>query len=379
MAASSSGPVRSVPSASIPGVEHVLAVASGKGGVGKSTVAVNLALALRASGCRVGLLDADVYGPSAPIMFGTDEQPGSFGPDRIRPVERFGVSMISMGLFVNDQTPVIWRGPMAMSATKQFLRGVEWGEVDYLVVDLPPGTGDISLTLAQEVPLSGGIVVTTPQDVALADVHRGVSMLRQLRTPVLGVIQNMTTFVCTHCGAHDDVFGRRTPEELEAALGAPVLAEIPLLEDVCRFGDAGRPIFVSEPEHPISRAFAEVASRVRTALEGEQVGPADLAPTNVAHDGDNGPLRISWTDGHESEYPMSYLRGWCPCAQCQGHGGTRRFVETENPTIASWEQVGRYAICFRWQDGHATGIYSYPYLRELCACSDCRPDGVPSS
>lgn len=378
MATSSSGPARPTPGASIPGVEHVLAVTSGKGGVGKSTVAMNLALALRASGCRVGVLDADVYGPSAPTMFGTDEQPGSFGPDRIRPVERFGVSMISMGFFLNDQTPVIWRGPMAMSATKQFLRGVEWGEVDYLVVDLPPGTGDIALTLAQEVPLSGGIVVTTPQDVALADVHRGVSMLRQLRTPVLGIIENMATFVCTHCGAHDDVFGRQTREELEAALGAPVLAEIPLAEDVCRSGDAGWPIFVSAPEHPVSLAFAEVAARVRMAVEGEHGRPVDLAPTDVVHGGAHGRVRITWTDGHESEYPVSYLRGWCPCAECQGHGGTRRFVETENPAIASWELVGRYAICFHWEDGHATGIYSYAYLRELCACTECKPDGVSS-
>jgi ATP-binding protein involved in chromosome partitioning len=361
----------------IPGVDRIVAVASGKGGVGKSTVAVNLALALRASGCRVGLLDADIYGPSVPIMLGADERPGAFGPDRIRPVERHGIAMISMGFFLNEQTPVIWRGPLAMSATKQFLRGVEWGQVDYLVVDLPPGTGDIALTLAQEVPLSGGIVVTTPQDVALADVRRGVAMLRQVRAPVLGVIENMAGFVCTHCGTRDDVFGIRSRDELEAALGAPVLAEIPLLEEVCRFGDGGRPIVVAAPDHPVSRAFGEAAARVRTALEDGVESSAEAEPAEITQLEGERRLRIAWTDGHVSEYPLTYLRGWCPCAECQGHGGTRRFIETRDAGLSSWEPVGRYAVSFRWQDGHATGIYSHAYLRELCACRLCKPQGVP--
>jgi ATP-binding protein involved in chromosome partitioning len=351
-------------------------VASGKGGVGKSTVAVNLALALRASGCRVGLLDADIYGPSVPTMLGADERPGAFGPDRIRPVERHGIGMISMGFFLNEQTPVIWRGPLAMSATKQFLRGVEWGQVDYLVVDLPPGTGDIALTLAQEVPLSGGIVVTTPQDVALADVRRGVAMLRQVRAPVLGVIENMAGFVCTHCGARDDVFGIRSREELAAALGAPVLAEIPLLEEVCRLGDAGRPIVVAAPDHPVSKAFGEAAARVRAALEDGAGSSTDAEPAEITQLETERRLRITWTDGHVSEYPLTYLRGWCPCAECQGHGGARRFIEGRDAGLSSWEPVGRYAVCFRWQDGHATGIYSHAYLRELCPCSRCKPQGV---
>jgi ATP-binding protein involved in chromosome partitioning len=356
-------------------VRHILAVASGKGGVGKSTVAVNLALALRVGGKRVGLLDADIYGPSAPIMTGTTAAPRPGGDQMIHPPEKHGLKIISMGFFLNDQSPVIWRGPMAMSATRQFLRGVVWGDLDYLVVDLPPGTGDIALTLAQEVPLAGGVVVTTPQDVALADVRRGVLMLHQVRAPVLGIVENMAGYVCPQCGTRDDVFGVRSAEELERELGAPVLAEIPIVEAVCRAGDAGTPIVVAEPDHPVSRAFVALAERVRAALDDAAAG-AEPEPAEIGHVAAEGRLRITWTDGHVSDYPLAYLRGWCPCAQCQGHGGTRQFVPAANADLVSWERVGRYAVSFRWGDGHFTGIYSYPYLRDLCACRRCKPEGV---
>jgi ATP-binding protein involved in chromosome partitioning len=358
----------------IPGVRYIVAVASGKGGVGKSTVAVNLALALTASGHRVGLLDADVYGPSAPFMLGTRTGPRPGASEKILPVEEHGIRVISMGFFLSDKTPVIWRGPLAMSATKQFLRGVEWGELEYLVVDLPPGTGDIALTLVQEVALSGGIVVTTPQDVALADVRRGVAMLRQLQTPVVGVVENMSGYVCSQCGVRDEIFGARPREEIEAALGAPVIAEIPLMEVVCRYGDGGTPIVVAEPEHPVSKIFIAAAERVRAALDGGHA--AGLEPANIEHLTDTDRVRITWTDGHVSEYPLAYLRGWCPCAQCQGHGGGRRFVDAPSAQLASWEAVGRYAICFRWRDGHSSGVYGHGYLRELCACGRCKPEGV---
>ncbi len=360
----------------IPGVERILAVASGKGGVGKSTVAVNVALALQRVGCRVGLLDADIYGPSAPLMLGADAAPQPGDGGAIRPVARLGIEVISMGFFLNDETPVIWRGPLAMSATKQFLRGVTWGCLDYLIVDLPPGTGDIALTLAQEVPLAGGVVVTTPQDVALADVRRGVAMLRQVRTPVIGVIQNMATYVCDRCGTRDEIFGARPRAEIEAALGAPVLAEIPLVAALCRTGDAGTPLVVAEPEHPVSALFVDVAARVRAALEGAPAASGGPEPAEIEPAGDGRALRIQWTDGHASEYPLAYLRGWCPCAQCQGHGSVRRYVHTGSAELEGWEPVGRYAVSFRWRDGHATGIYSHTYLRELCACRRCRPAGV---
>jgi ATP-binding protein involved in chromosome partitioning len=363
-------------SGAIPGVRHIVAVASGKGGVGKSTVAVNVAVALRTAGHGVGLLDADIYGPSAPLMVGTQAQPRPAGEQMIRPVEKYGISVISMGFFLTDQSPVIWRGPMAMSATKQFLRGVVWGQLDYLVVDLPPGTGDIALTLAQEVPLGGGIVVTTPQDVALADVRRGVLMLRQVRAPVLGVVENMSAYVCPRCGTRDDIFGSRTAAEIERELGAPVLAEIPLVEAVCRYGDAGTPIVIAEPDHVVSRIFAAVAERVRELLESGAAAGGEPEPAGIEHLDGEGRLRITWTDGHVSDYPAAYLRGWCPCAQCQGHEGARQFVRVASPVLVSFEHVGRYALSFRWRDGHSTGIYSYRYLRELCACRRCKPEGI---
>lgn len=366
---------RRMPAASLPGVRHIVAVASGKGGVGKSTVAVNLACALAQAGGGVGLLDADIYGPSAPLMLGSTDAPQPGADNRIRPVERHGLRVISMGFFLNDQTPVIWRGPLAMSATKQFLRGVDWGELEYLIVDLPPGTGDIALTLAQEVPLSGGVVVTTPQDVALADVRRGVAMLEQVRTPVIGIVENMSGYVCSRCGTREEIFGERSRADLERILGAPVLAEVPLVEEVCRLGDAGTPIVIAKPDHPVSRIFAALAVRVRGALDGTRGAAGDPEPVTLRHDADGSLLYITWSDGHESEYPLAYLRGWCPCAECQGHEGRRRFVHSAHTQLSSWEPVGRYAICFGWQDGHRTGIYSYAYLRALCACPGCKPGG----
>jgi len=365
---------RPLPATTLPGVRHIIAVASGKGGVGKSTVAVNLACALAQGGDRVGLLDADIYGPSAPLMLGSAAAPQPGEDSKIRPVEQHGLRVISMGFFLNDKTPVIWRGPMAMSATKQFLRGVDWGELDYLVVDLPPGTGDIALTLAQEVPLSGGVVVTTPQDVALADVRRGVAMLEQVRAPVVGVVENMSGFVCSRCATRDEIFGERSREDLERLLGAPVLAEVSLVEEVCRLGDAGTPIVIVQPEHPVSRIFATLAERVRSALDGATAA-AEAEPVTIREDAAGALLYVAWSDGHASEYPLVYLRGWCPCAECQGHEGRRRFVHAADAALASWEPVGRYAICFAWRDGHRTGIYSYAYLRALCACPRCKPEG----
>jgi ATP-binding protein involved in chromosome partitioning len=363
------------PGTPLPGVRHIIAVASGKGGVGKSTVAVNLACALGRMGGAVGLLDADIYGPSAPLMLGSSAAPQPGAESKIRPVEQHGVRVISMGFFLNDKTPVIWRGPLAMSATKQFLRGVEWGQLEWLVVDLPPGTGDIALTLAQEVPLSGGVVVTTPQDVALADVRRGVAMLEQVRTPVIGIVENMSGYVCGACGAHEDIFGDRSREDLEQILGAPVLAEVPLVEDVCRLGDAGTPIVIAKPDHPVSQIFADLAVRVQEALRGAR-DAGEPEPTAIGRSADGSSLRVAWSDGHESEYPLGYLRGWCPCAECQGHEGRRRFVHAPDVALVSWEPVGRYALCFEWEGGHRTGIYSYAYLRALCACARCKPGGA---
>jgi ATP-binding protein involved in chromosome partitioning len=257
----------------LPGVAHIVAVASTKGGVGKSTVAVNLALALAGAGRRrVGLLDADVYGPSLPIMFGTDARPRVTPAKRIQPVERYGIGLISMGFFLDESSPVIWRGPIVMGIVRQFLRDVDWGTLDVLVVDLPPGTGDAQLTLVQQVPVSGAVIVTTPQDVALLDVGRGMAMFAQVNTPVLGLVENMSGYVCPGCGTEDAVFGEGGAERLAARFGVPLLARIPLVPVVREGGDAGRPIVVADPTHPVSRIFDALAERVV-----EEVRRADAA------------------------------------------------------------------------------------------------------
>jgi ATP-binding protein involved in chromosome partitioning len=250
----------------IPGVRSVLAVASGKGGVGKSTVATNLALALASLGERVGLMDADVYGPSVPLMLGIEERarPGDGG--RLVPAERHGIRAISMGMFLGAGTPVIWRGPMVTKLITEFLRNVEWGELDVLVIDLPPGTGDVQLTLTQQVPITGGVIVTTPQDVALADVRRGVAMFKQVNAPVLGVIENMSFHVCPGCGERADIFAHGGGAEMARQSGIPFLGELPLVTAVREAGDRGVPIVAAEPAHPQSRAFREIAERVLVRL-----------------------------------------------------------------------------------------------------------------
>ena len=251
---------------SLPGVRRILAVASGKGGVGKSTVAVNLALALKALGNRVGLLDADVHGPSVPLMMGTEAAPRAAQDKKIYPVERYGVSLISMGFFLDDQSPVIWRGPIVMGIIRQFLRDVIWGELDYLIVDLPPGTGDASLTLAQEVPLNGGVIVSTPQDVALLDVQRGIAMFRQVRVPILGIIENMSYYVCPHCGEREDIFGHGGVSKT----GLDVLGEVPIIEDIRSAGDMGRPLVSQNPDHPVAQVFRRIATRVVETLRDRE-------------------------------------------------------------------------------------------------------------
>jgi ATP-binding protein involved in chromosome partitioning len=253
--------------AALPGVAHIVAVASTKGGVGKSTVAANLALALAADGRRrVGLVDADVYGPSLPLLFGTDARPRVTADRRIHPVERYGIALMSMGFFLDESSPVIWRGPIVMGIVRQFLRDVDWGERDVLVVDMPPGTGDAQLTLVQQVPVSGGVIVTTPQDVALLDVGRGMAMFAQVNTPVLGIVENMSGYVCPRCGTEDPVFGHGGGERLAERAGVPLLARLPLVPAVRESGDAGRPIVVADPGHPVSRMFAALAERVADAV-----------------------------------------------------------------------------------------------------------------
>ena len=245
----------------IPGVSNIIAVASGKGGVGKSTVAVNLAVALAQTGAQVGLLDADIYGPSIPIMMGVHEHPTSDGK-KLFPIERHGVKMMSIGFLVPQDTAVIWRGPIVMRAVEQLLYDVDWGTLDYLVVDLPPGTGDAQLTLAQKVPVMGAVIVTTPQDVALVDAAKGVNMFQELRVPILGIVENMSYFVCPHCEGRTDIFSHGGGSKVAETLGVPFLGEIPLSMDVRESGDRGVPIVEAEPESPQAEAFRKLAEKV---------------------------------------------------------------------------------------------------------------------
>lgn len=249
----------------IPGVSNIVAVASGKGGVGKSTVAVNLAVALARAGASVGLLDADIYGPSIPIMMGTNERPTGDG-EKLYPLERYGVRIMSLGLMVPPDSPVIWRGPMVMKAVEQLLYDVTWGELDYLVIDLPPGTGDAQLTLAQLVPVTGSVVVTTPQDVALADATKGVRMFQELKVPILGIVENMSYFECPHCGERTELFSHGGGAQTAERLGVPFLGEIPLHASIREAGDAGKPIVEADPESTQSKAFHRLAEQVAAAV-----------------------------------------------------------------------------------------------------------------
>jgi ATP-binding protein involved in chromosome partitioning len=249
-----------LPDGTEPAIKNTIAVSSGKGGVGKSTVAVNLAHALREAGCAVGLLDADVYGPDVPLMLGARGRPGAFN-DRIIPVTSHGVRMISLAFFTREGEAAILRGPMLSSTIKQFLFDVEWGELDYLVIDLPPGTGDAQLTLAQAIPLTGALMVTTPQAVALLDVRKGIGMFQDLRVPVLGVVENMSYYVCPH-GERVALFGEGGGQQLSAEFGVPLLGQLPLHPEIRAGADAGEPVLVRRPGSPEAEAFRSLAGAV---------------------------------------------------------------------------------------------------------------------
>lgn len=252
--------------APLPGVRRIIAVASGKGGVGKSTVAVNLALALAQSGAAVGLLDADIYGPNVPRMLGEPGRPKA-REGKIVPLVRYGLNVISVGYLLGDQSPIIWRGPLVAQALKQLLHEVHWGELDYLVVDLPPGTGDTQLTLVQSVPLTGGVIVTTPSVVALMDAERGLKMFREARVPILGIVENMSYFICPHCQGETDIFSRGGGRQVSDSLDVPFLGEIPLNPAIREGGDNGAPVVVAKPESAEAAVFRNLADKVRLAAE----------------------------------------------------------------------------------------------------------------
>ena len=249
-------------------------MASGKGGVGKSTTSANLALALRDLGHRVAVLDADIYGPSMPRLFGLRQKPEVIEGKTMRPLEAFGLKVMSIGFLVEEETPMIWRGPMVMSAITQMLREVAWGDVDIMIVDMPPGTGDAQLTMAQSVPLAGSVIVSTPQDLALIDARRGIAMFRRTEVPILGIVENMSTFICPHCGTRSDIFSHGGARHEAERLGVPYLGEVPLAMPIRESSDDGRPIVVADPQGPHARAYMEIARRLLATLEGSRGRPA---------------------------------------------------------------------------------------------------------
>jgi ATP-binding protein involved in chromosome partitioning len=284
-AAPAAGPARPAPGPAhrgapspigVPGVEAIIAVASGKGGVGKSTTAVNLALGLRDLGLKVGVLDADIYGPSLPKLLAIRERPQTLGGTRLKPITRHGLTVMSIGFLIDEETPMIWRGPMVISALTQMLREVEWGALDIMVVDMPPGTGDAQLTMAQQVPLKGAVIVSTPQDLALIDARRGIAMFRKVNVPVLGVIENMSYFLCPQCGTRSDIFSHGGARREAERLGVPFLGEVPLHMDIREKSDAGLPVVATMPEGALAGVYRDIAAKVRDQLSGPSRPPPKI-------------------------------------------------------------------------------------------------------
>jgi len=373
--------VRSTPSEKkekiIPAVKNIVPVASGKGGVGKSTISANLAVALAQLGAQVGLMDADVYGPSIPTIMGVKQPPQVLTGNRLIPSVEHGVKIISMGFFVRPGDAVIWRGPMLHKTIEQFLANVEWGELDYLIVDLPPGTGDIQLSLCQLIPLTGAAVVSTPQDVAMQVAEKAIIMFGKLNTPVLGLIENMSGFVCPHCGAREEIFGSGGTRAYSLAHDIPFLGEIPLATEVRQTSDSGRPIVIAAPDSPAAKAFARVAQNLAAQVSIQNLGggqderpiPMDISQPTPEQ------TQIIWKDGHQSRYAARDLRLACLCALCVDEVSRKPLLRAELiPKVVhpkAIHPVGRYAVRFEWSDGHSTGIYTYDYLRSLCPCGKC--------
>lgn len=361
----------------LPQVKNIIPVASGKGGVGKSTVSANLALALVQMGARVGLMDADVYGPSIPRIMGVKESPKVLPGSRVVPPQEQGVKIISMGFFLRDGEAVVWRGPMLHKTIQQFLGDVEWGELDYLIVDLPPGTGDVQLSICQTIPLTGAAIVSTPQDVALKVAEKAIVMFNKLNTPVLGMIENMSGFVCTLCGQKNDIFGSGGVREYSLKHGIPFLGAIPLDAEVCRTSDSGSPVMISAPDSAVAGAFRQIAQNLAAQISIRNLGGAGsgrLAPKEISQPNAN-EIRILWNDGHQSLYSAYQLRLACRCAVCVDEmNGKPRLSPDSVPKdlfLLSTDPVGQYALRFLWSDRHSTGIYTFEYLRSLCPCPEC--------
>ncbi|TVQ55932.1 MAG: DUF971 domain-containing protein [Rhodobacteraceae bacterium] len=375
---------------------RIVAVASGKGGVGKSTVSVNLALALAAEGARVGLVDADIYGPSIPGMLGIppERRPAMTPAGKVEPVRAHGIGVMSMGMLTGDDAPAVLRGPMVTKYLRLFIADVDWGPLDWLVLDLPPGTGDTQLTLAQSFPLAGAVVVTTPQDVSLKIARRGARMFEQVKVPLLGVVENMSGFCCPSCGTVSDIFRRGGGEKLAEALGAPFLGAVPLSAEVVDCGDEGRPVVLAHPESAPAAAYRAIAAALsgrapaaagmpaRFAFDwtpdagarAESRAPQPGAPADTplaVERRDARTLGILWADGRDQRIDVRDLRLACPCAGCVDEVTGRALLDPATVPLdiapARVASVGNYALSVSFTDGHSTGIYTWPKLRGLAA------------
>ena len=348
-------------------VKQIIAVASGKGGVGKSTVAVNLAFACAQAGARIGILDIDVYGPSVPAMLGLrDHSLAGSQQGVIEPVVAHGLKVMSMGFLTTEETPLVWRGPIASQLVQQFLGTVAWGELDYLFVDLPPGTGDIQLTLTQAVPLSGAIIVTTPQDVAHTIAEKGLRMFQQVKVPILGIVENMAYYHCPECGHNDPIFREGGGAAAAQKLDIPLLTRIPLNSSIAAAMDAGEPIAKGEIGDIFRALAGEAMARASATALGEALNPA--APQELAIAA-GGAVQVKWRDGAEQVIPAHTLRSECPCAGCVDEFSGEKLLQPEQiPTdivVASTASIGRYAVRFDFSDGHNTGIYELARLRAI--------------
>ena len=353
----------------VPGVKHIIAVASGKGGVGKSTVTVNLALALKSIGLKVGIVDADIYGPSQPRLLGLSGQPQVSHGKTLKPLEGYGIKVMSMGFLVDEGTPVVWRGPMVVSALGQMLRETDWagttGELDVLVVDMPPGTGDIQLTISQNVPLAGAVIVSTPQDLALIDARKGIAMFKRVEVPLLGIIENMSYFLCPSCGERAEIFGHGGAREEALRLGVPFLGEVPLHMDIRARSDSGKPVVASVPDGVHAQIFREIAVKVWAEVERAK---GTLTPPPVLDLIDNNhTLKAAFPDGRTFELPAEMLRVMSPSAEVQGHSAAERQTvpRKKNVKILDLKPVGNYATRIGFDDGHNTGLFTWGYLHLL--------------
>ncbi|PIE03446.1 MAG: sodium:proton antiporter [Acidobacteria bacterium] len=377
------------------GIKHIVAVHSAKGGVGKSTVAVNLAIGLTQLGARVGLMDADIHGPSIAKMLGNTSwpQPGPY-QDTIKPLEAYGLQFISMANLTTAETPIIWRGAMLNSVLSQFFSHVQWHELDYLIVDMPPGTGDVQLTLAQNIPLSGVVVVSTPQELALSDTIRGTQAFQRLEVPILGVVENMSYFICNECQQKTEIFGDSAVHMLAEELKTRILARIPIEPGITTSGDEGKPFILAHPESESSKALEKAAQKILNQLEDKvptsvlnlewvpmEAGERITVPPRMEVDSglemkalwqvSQTELGIVWENGDTSIIPVRKLRLACPCAVCVDEWTGEDLLDPktvpEDLSVEHIQTVGRYAIQPVFSDGHDTGIFHFESLRSLAS------------